>query len=75
MERFSQVQKEVLLCYPDLSIEILKESYCVYGGVARFVFHKGYSVIVPTIMEEALADVEQLEVYEALVSHPFSLYM
>jgi hypothetical protein len=45
-------------CYPDLSIEILKERYPVYGGVARFVFHNDYSVIVPTIMEEALADVD-----------------
>ena len=41
-------------CYSDLSIEILKERYRVYGGVARLVFYRDYSIIVPNIMEEAI---------------------
>jgi hypothetical protein len=43
-------------CYPDLSIEILKERYRVCGGVARFVFHKDYSIPVPKKMKSALND-------------------
>jgi hypothetical protein len=44
-------------CYPDLSIEILKKRYQVCGGVARFVFHKDYSIPVPKKMKSALNDV------------------
>ena len=44
-------------CYPDLPIDILKERYRVYGGVARFVFHIDYSIPVPKKMESALADI------------------
>jgi len=43
-------------CYSDLSIEILKERYRVCGGVARFVFHKDYSIPVPKKMKSALND-------------------
>ncbi|KAJ3316509.1 hypothetical protein HDV06_003316, partial [Boothiomyces sp. JEL0866] len=43
-------------CYSDLSIEILKERYRVCGGVARFVFHKDYSIPVPKKMKGALND-------------------
>ncbi len=45
-------------CYPVLSIETLQERHRICGGVARFVFHKDYSIPVPKIMEEALADVD-----------------
>ena len=48
-------------CYSGLSIEILKERYRVYGGVARWVFYRDYSIIVPNIMEEALADVDAVK--------------
>jgi hypothetical protein len=37
-------------------METLKARHRIYGGVARSVFHKGYSTIAPDIMEEALAD-------------------
>jgi hypothetical protein len=41
-------------CYPDLRIETLQERHRIYGGVARFVFHKNLA----KIMENALADVD-----------------
>ena len=43
-------------CYPDLSVELLEERYRVCGGVARFVFHKDYSIPVPKKMKSALND-------------------
>lgn len=45
-------------CYPDLSIEMLQERYRVCGGVARFVFHKDYSIPVPKKMRSAFNDVD-----------------
>jgi len=48
-------------CYPDLSIEMLKERHRIFGGVARFVFYKDNSIRVPTIMEETLADVDAVK--------------
>jgi hypothetical protein len=48
-------------CYPELNIETLNERYRIYGGVARFVFHKDHSIIVPEFMEEALADVDAVQ--------------
>ena len=56
-----ELQTCQLYCYPDLSIEILKERHRICGGVARSVFHKDYSIIVPKIMEEALADVDAVK--------------
>jgi hypothetical protein len=44
-------------CYPDLTIEVLQERHRVCGGVARFVFHKDYSIPVPKKMRSALNDV------------------
>ncbi len=51
-----ELQSCQIQCYPDLSIEILTERYRVCGGVARFVFHKDYSIPVPKIMKSALND-------------------
>jgi hypothetical protein len=45
------------LCYPDLPIETLQERHRICGGVARFVFHKDYSIPVPKKMKSALNDV------------------
>jgi hypothetical protein len=56
-----ELQSCQIQCYPDLSIEILKERYRVYGGVARLVFYRDYSIIAPNIMEEALADVDAVK--------------
>ena len=43
-------------CYADLGLEILNERFRIYGGVARFVFHSDYSVLVPKKMQSALSD-------------------
>jgi hypothetical protein len=43
-------------CFTDLTIELLKERYRICGGVARFVFHKDYSIPVPKKMKSALND-------------------
>ena len=43
-------------CYPDLRNSILQERHRVCGGVARFVFHKDYSIPVPKKMKSALND-------------------
>jgi hypothetical protein len=51
-----ELQSCQIQCYPDLSIEILTERYRVCGGVARFVFHKDYSIPVPKKMKSALND-------------------
>jgi hypothetical protein len=56
-----ELQSCQIQCYPDLSIENLTERYSVYGGVARLVFYRDYSIIVPSIMEEALADVDAVK--------------
>ncbi len=45
-------------CYPLLPIEMLQERHRIYGGVARIVLYKDYSIAVPKIMEKALADVD-----------------
>jgi hypothetical protein len=44
-------------CYPDLPTETLQERYCIYGGVAHFVFHDNYSIPVLEEMQCALNDV------------------
>jgi hypothetical protein len=44
-------------CYPGLPIETLQERHRICGGVARFVFHKDYSIPVPKKMRSALNDV------------------
>jgi hypothetical protein len=53
LEELQSCQRQ---CYPDLSIQILNERYCVCGGVARFVFHKDYSIRVPKKINSALND-------------------
>jgi DNA replication protein DnaC len=45
-------------CYPELPMELLQERHRIYGGVARFVFHKDYSIPVMREMNSALSDVE-----------------
>jgi len=45
-------------CYPALPMETLKERHRICGGVARFVFHKDYSIPVPREMQSALNDVD-----------------
>jgi hypothetical protein len=45
-------------CYPDLPSETLQERHRICGGVARFVFHKDYSIPVPKKMRSALNDVD-----------------
>lgn len=44
-------------CYPVLPIETLQERHRICGGVARFVFHKDYSIPIPKKMRGALNDV------------------
>ena len=53
---FDELQTCQSYCYPDLPIETLKERTRIYGGVARFVFHMDYSIIVPKKMKSALID-------------------
>ena len=43
-------------CYPDLTIVLLTERYRVCGGVARFVFHKDYSIPIPKKIKSSLND-------------------
>ena len=43
----AELQACHLICYPDLPIEMLQERHRVCGGIARFVFHKDYSIPVP----------------------------
>jgi len=52
----TEIQTCQSLCYPDLSIEMLQERHHIYGGVARFVFHKDDSIPVRTKMNSALSD-------------------
>ena len=44
-------------CYSALPIETLRERYRICGGVARFVFHRDYSILVPRKMLGDLNDV------------------
>jgi Crinkler effector protein N-terminal domain len=47
-------------CYPDLPTEMLQERHRIYGGVARFVFHDDYSILIPKEMQSALNDVDAI---------------
>ena len=47
-------------CYPEVSIDTLKERYRIYGGVARFVFPRSI-LSLSNIMEEAFADVDAVK--------------
>jgi hypothetical protein len=53
-------------CYPDLSMLTLTERHRIYGGVARHVFDKNASTIIPGTIDVALTDANVAEIVKTI---------
>ncbi|KAI8893039.1 hypothetical protein BC833DRAFT_609747 [Globomyces pollinis-pini] len=58
---FEELKACQSVCYQDLSLEVLKTRYRIYGGIARWIFYQDYSIIGTNAMVEALADIDAVK--------------